>query len=156
VRFADGSVEQIDRIVYSTGYRISFPFFPDGLLEAPDNRVPLYRRVVPPDLPGLYFIGLIQPLGAIMPLAEAQSEWVADILEGNSALPDSERMWKAIRRDDEKVRRRYVRSPRHTIQVDFYPYLRTLARERKRGRRRRGDRPRPARPAEPPRVGTPA
>jgi hypothetical protein len=152
VRFVDGSVEQVDRIVYCTGYRISFPFLPEGLVDAPDNRIPLYRRVAPPDLPGLYFIGLIQPLGAIMPLAEAQSEWVADILEGASALPDPERMRKAIEKDDEQVRRRYVRSPRHTIQVDFYPYMRTLERERKRGRRRaRGGRSpeggaRPARP----------
>ena len=30
---------------------------------------------------------------------------------------------------------RYVRSPRHTIQVDFYPYMRTLRRERRRVRR---------------------
>src|SRR3954453_810755 len=136
VRFVDGSVEQIDRIVYCTGYRITFPFLPDGLVDGPDTRTPLYRRVAPPDLPGLYFIGLIQPLGAIMPLAEAQSEWVADILEGSSALPDPDHMRRTIEKDDERVRRRYVRSPRHTIQVDFYPYLRTLQRERKRGRRR--------------------
>jgi len=135
VRFVDGSVEQIDKIVYCTGYKITFPFFPDGLFEAPENRVPLFRRVVPPDLDGLYFIGLVQPLGAIMPLAEAQSEWVADILEGKSSLPDRNSMRKQIQKDDEKVRKRYVRSPRHTIQVDFYPYLRTIARERKRGRR---------------------
>ena len=31
--------------------------------------------------------------------------------------------------------KRYVRSPRHTIQVDFYPYMRTLRRERRRVRR---------------------
>src|SRR4051794_37637905 len=145
VRFVDGSTERIDRIVYCTGYRITFPFFPEGLFDAPENRVPLFRRVVPPELPGLYFIGLVQPLGAIMPLAEAQSEWVADILEDKSRLPDPERMRKAIERDDKKVRRRYVRSPRHTIQVDFYPYLRSIERERRCGRRRaRGRRGEPA------------
>ena len=30
------------------------------------------------------------------------------------------------------MRRRYVASKRHTIQVDFYPYLRRSRRERKR------------------------
>ncbi len=34
------------------------------------------------------------------------------------------------------IERRYTPSPRHTIQVDFYPYLREIARERRRGRRR--------------------
>ena len=47
-----------------------------------DNRLPLYRRVVSVERPGLYFIGFIQPLGPIMPLAEAQCEWVADLLGG--------------------------------------------------------------------------
>ena len=43
-----------------------------------------------------------------------------------------------IRREDERMRKRYVTSKRHTIQVDFHPYLRVLERERTRGRRRRG------------------
>jgi cation diffusion facilitator CzcD-associated flavoprotein CzcO len=136
VRFTDGSVEQIDRIVYCTGYKISFPFISEEVLSAPDNRVPLYRRVVHPERPGLFFIGLVQPLGAIMPLAEAQSEWVADLLEGAAALPSRREMRRIIRREDERMRQRYVTSKRHTIQVDFFPYLRTIRRERRRGRGR--------------------
>ena len=134
VRFADGSVEEVDLVVYCTGYRISFPFFDPALLAAPDNRLPLYRRVVAPDHPGLYFIGLVQPLGAIMPLAEAQSEWIADVIEGRAALPSRARMKAVIEREDRRMARRYVASKRHTIQVDFYPYLRVLERERGRGR----------------------
>jgi hypothetical protein len=34
--------------------------------------------------------------------------------------------------------KRYVASKRHTIQVDFYPYLRTIERERRHGARRNG------------------
>ena len=87
VEFVDGTTEEIDLIVYCTGYKITFPFFDHELLDAPDNRIPLYRRVVHPELDGLYFVGLLQPLGAIMPLAEAQSEWIADLLEGKAKLP---------------------------------------------------------------------
>jgi dimethylaniline monooxygenase (N-oxide forming) len=138
VRFVDGRVDEVDLVIYCTGYKITFPFFSDGLVSARDNHIPLYRRVVHPELPGLYFIGLLQPLGAIMPLAEAQSEWIADVLEGKVALPDRATMRAVIRREDERMRKRYVTSKRHTIQVDFHPYLRVLERERKRGRRRRG------------------
>jgi hypothetical protein len=108
--------------------------------------------VVPPDLDGLFFIALLQPLGAMMPLAEAQSEWVADLLSGESALPAREEMWKEIRERREALRRRYVRSTRHTIQVDFFPYLREIDGERKAGRRRKargqGIVPAQVRPAE--------
>jgi hypothetical protein len=135
VRFVDGSVEEIDQIVYCTGYKITFPFFePDLLAATESNHINLYRRVVPPGTGGLYFIGLLQPLGAIMPLAEAQSEWVADLLQGRAMLPSEEQMRKAIGREDARMSRRYVTSARHTIQVDFYDYLRTIARERKRRR----------------------
>ncbi len=63
VRFVDGSEEEIDLVVYCTGYKITFPFFDEKLVSAADNRLPLYRRVVSPEHPGLYFIGFIQPLG---------------------------------------------------------------------------------------------
>ena len=86
VRFVDGSEEEIDLVVYCTGYRISLPLpRPAGLRSRRDNRMPLYRRVAAAEQPGLYFIGFIQPLGPIMPIAEAQSEWVADLLRARGA-----------------------------------------------------------------------
>ncbi|MQA74663.1 MAG: NAD(P)-binding protein [Solirubrobacterales bacterium] len=139
VRFADGSTEEIDVAIYCTGYKISFPFLDEELISAPDNQIPLYLRVVPPDPRhrGLFFIGLCQPLGAIMPLAEEQSEWIADVLEGKVALPPRDEMEAEIGRDRARMARRYVASKRHTIQVDFHPYMRRLARERGRDLRAR-------------------
>jgi len=137
VRFTDDSEEEIDVIIYSTGYEISFPFLGDDIINPADNEVPLYRNVVHPDYPGLYFIGLVQPWGAIMPLAEVQSEWAADILEDKTGLPDREYMLREMQKDLDKMAKRYTRSARHTIQVDFFPYLDQINRERKR-------KPRPA------------
>ena len=133
VRFVDGSVERIDRIVYCTGYKISFPFIDHELLDpSGDNRIELYRKVVHPDLPGLYFIGLVQPLGAIMPIAELQSEWIADVIEDKVPLPGRPEMLTEIAADQAAMRKRYVASKRHTIQVDYWPYLYQLREERKR------------------------
>jgi thioredoxin reductase len=136
IRFVDGSEEEIDLVVYCTGYRITFPFFDEEVLSAKDNRLSLYRRVVSVDHPGLYFVGLIQPLGAIMPLAEAQAEWVADLLGGRGTLPSPGEMRSEIEAAEKKMKKRYVASKRHTIQVDFQPYLREISRERKRAAQR--------------------
>ena len=92
--------------------------------------------MVHPDHPGLYFIGLIQPLGAIMPLAEAQAEWVGDLVTGVGALPPVPEMRQQIAAYDETLRKRYVASKRHTIEVDFHSYRAEIARERKRSRKR--------------------
>jgi dimethylaniline monooxygenase (N-oxide forming) len=132
VRFVDGSEEEIDLVVYCTGYKMTFPFFDPEVVSAPDNRLPLYRRVVSVERPGLYFIGFIQPLGPIMPLAEAQCEWVADLLAGRASLPPAEEMKREIAIEEGKMRKRFVASKRHTVEVDFYPYLREIRRERKR------------------------
>jgi dimethylaniline monooxygenase (N-oxide forming) len=132
VRFVDGSSEEIDLVVYCTGYKITFPFFDPRTFSAPDNRLPLYRRVVSVERPGLFFIGFIQPLGPIMPLAEAQCEWVADLLGGKATLPAPGEMKREVAKEERKMKKRFVASKRHTVEVDFHPYLREIRRERKR------------------------
>lgn len=130
VIFADGTRDSFDLVIYATGYKVTFPFFaPDFINVEANNDLQLYRRVVHPDRPGLYFLGLIQPLGAIMPLAELQSKWVAKLISGACRLPNREAMSRSIQEAENKVRQRYNRSARHTLQVDFYPYKESLERE---------------------------
>jgi hypothetical protein len=136
VFFEDGTAAEVDVVVYCTGYKVTFPFFDDQVVTAADNHVDLYRRVVDPEHPGLFFVGRVQPLGAVMPLAEAQAAWVADLVSGEGALPSYDEMRAQIREYDEQVRRRYVASKRHTIQVDFHTYLAEIQRERKASRAR--------------------
>jgi hypothetical protein len=131
VRFVDGTEAEVDLVVYCTGYKITFPFFEPEVLAAPENRLLLYRRVASVERPGLYFIGFIQPLGPIMPIAEAQSEWVADLIAGRAHLPPATEMREQISEEEAKQAKRFVASKRHTVEVDFYPYLREIRRERK-------------------------
>ncbi len=136
VQFDDGTRVHADVVIYCTGYRISFPFFDEDVFSAPDNRVDLFRRVFAPGNASLAFVGLLQPLGAIMPLAEAQGRWIAEYLRGEYHLPSVAAMQADIRREQARMRKRYVASKRHTIQVDFDRYLHDLRRERRRGHAR--------------------
>ncbi len=129
VEFDDGSRVHADVVIYCTGYKISFPFFDEDFISAPDNRIDLYRRVFHPEIKNLFFIGLLQPLGAVMPLSEAQGCWVADYLAGDYQLPAEFEMRSFIADDMAKMQKRYVASKRHTIQVDFDDYLYDLAKE---------------------------
>ena len=136
VRFEDGTVEQVDAIVWCTGYKVTFPFFDAGLISAPDNDLPLFRRVFHPEIDNVFFVGLLQPLGAIMPLSEAQGQWIAAYLRGEYALPDPTTLRQDMERERAKMFKRYVASKRHTMQVDFDNYLYALGRERRAGARR--------------------
>jgi len=136
VRFVDGTSAPCDLVVWATGYKVSFPFLDESLLSAPNNELPLYKRVVHPQLPGLYFVGLLQPVGAVMPLAEAQSRWIAALLQGKELLPSSGQMARVMQKEHERYERRFYRSPRHTMQVDFDGYLHDLSRARRKSRTR--------------------
>ena len=132
VVFADGTRDRFDMIVYATGYKVTFPFFKEGFFNVEQtNDLQLYRRVVHPDFSGLYFVGLVQPLGAIMPLAETQAIWLAKLIKSECRLPDRTAMLRSIDDEANKNRRRYKQSARHTLQVDFHPYKQSIEREMK-------------------------
>jgi dimethylaniline monooxygenase (N-oxide forming) len=136
VSFEDGTDEPIDVIVTATGYDVSHPFL-DG---APVNPDELYHQVVPPDRPGLYFIGLVQPFqGPVLGAAEVQSRWVAGLIRGRWTLPDRARIKRAIERQRRWRGASLVQTPRHGLEVNYYAYVRALRREMK-GRREWGAR----------------
>lgn len=126
VHFTDGTQEEFDRIIYCTGYSIAFPFFEENFFPIENNEVPLYEFVVSPEHSNLFFVGLIQPIGSVMPLAELQAVWIANILNGKVDLPSQDNMNKAIAKSRERMRRRFGDSSRHTLEVDFFPYINKL------------------------------
>ncbi|EMO04790.1 flavin-binding monooxygenase-like domain protein [Leptospira interrogans serovar Icterohaemorrhagiae str. Verdun HP] len=54
VKFVDGSEEEIDVIIYCTGYDVKFPFFDENFLSAKDNHLPLFHRMVKPEFKNLF------------------------------------------------------------------------------------------------------
>ncbi len=136
IEFSDGSVEPIDAVIYCTGYRVSFPFLAPDLLAPVENKLELFHRVVHPDISNLFFIGLCQPLGAIMPITEVQGRWVAECLKGTYALPPKSEISHQLICEQTAREKRYVPSARHTMQIDVERYLEAVEDERRQGRRR--------------------
>lgn len=136
VEFVDGSAVDADVIIYCTGYKVTFPFFDEDFISAPNNDLPLYRRVFKPGIDNLFFVGLLQPLGAIMPLSEVQSQWITEYLLGNCPLPPESEMRSQMERERKKMFKRYTKSARHTMQVDFREYRQSIRSEIKNGAKR--------------------
>ncbi|XP_008070298.1 dimethylaniline monooxygenase [N-oxide-forming] 5-like [Carlito syrichta] len=127
--FDDGTVEEnIDAVIFATGYTFSFPFL-DGLIKVTNNEVSLYKLMFPPDLekPTLAVIGLVQPLGIVLPIAELQSRWATRVFKGLSKLPSVKNMMVDIVHRKRTMEKRYVKTPRHTIQVDHIEYMDEIA-----------------------------
>ncbi len=136
VEFVDGTAAHADLVVYCTGYKITFPFFDEDFVSARDNELRLYQFMFHPEVDNLFFPGLIQPLGALMPVAERQGSLIGESLLGRFALPPRPVMERDIDRKRAEMKKRYVASKRHTIQVDQELYMRGLVKELKAGRER--------------------
>lgn len=132
VHFADGTSVHADVLVYATGYEVTLPFLDTDVYDPAGNTMPLYERVLTPELPGLFFIGFVQTVGSNIPLMEMQSEWAGDLITGACVLPPEDEIREWIAADQAAMARRYVRSARHTMQVDFWRYAHALKLCRKR------------------------
>ncbi len=146
VVFEDGSSEEVDAIVFATGYRISFPFLPGRLAAGEGWEFPLYRRILAPDAPGLAFIGVLEPGPGLFAIVERQAAWLGEYLAGRLRVPAQARMWEAIDAGERRSRRQFAATGRHTILCNRHAYLQLLARDlaksrlasRARAARRRG------------------
>ncbi|HEX2393498.1 MAG TPA: NAD(P)-binding domain-containing protein [Solirubrobacterales bacterium] len=136
VNFADGGREEVDTVIYCTGYSHSVPFLERHGLDPGKNGYQLFEQIWDPRFAGLAHVGLVQPLGSLFPIVEAQAELLADWITGEYAQPSCAAMMRAIRRDRRRRERNYVASERHTLQVDEPGYTIRLHREHRRGRRR--------------------
>jgi dimethylaniline monooxygenase (N-oxide forming) len=134
VEFEDGSVEPVDAIIYATGYRTSFPFLDPQVFQVTDDVPALYRRMALPQLPGLFFVGLLQPVGPTIPLVEVQARWLAAHLSGAMPLPEPAAMVREIDRHADAVRRRYVGAARYALEVDARAHAQQLLRDMKLGK----------------------
>ncbi len=126
ITFADGSSVDADVLVYATGYDVALPFFDADVYDPAGNQMPLYQRVLTPQRPGLFFVGFIQTVGANIPLYEYQAEWIGDVLTGEAALPSAKEISHWIDSDQAAMAKRYTRSERHTMQVDYWRYIRSM------------------------------
>jgi hypothetical protein len=125
IEFADGTREAFDILCVATGYWISFPFFDSAFVDfSTAERVPLYRKMMHPRYADLYFIGLIQPLGCIWPLADYQARLACLEILGRYKRPLD--MEHAIAREIAHPHFDYQGGPRHSIEVDYRRYRKEL------------------------------
>jgi hypothetical protein len=136
VLFEDGREEEIDAIIYATGYNVSFPFLDDQDVKVENNHISLFKRIVKPGIDNLFFMGLAQPLPTLVNFAEQQARWMADYLAGGYALPGVAEMEKTIAEDEGRDIGHYYSSRRHTMQVNFDRYCREIKAEWQRGKAR--------------------
>jgi hypothetical protein len=129
VRFVDGRADEIDLIIYATGFRVTIPFIDEQHLNWRDGAPRLFLNVFHPQRDDLFVIGLIQPASGQWGLVDYQSQLVAKYLQGlanNLPPPDWFRQLKAAETPDLGNGVKYLATPRHALEVEYYSYRRRL------------------------------
>lgn len=138
VTFTDGTTKRFDALIAATGYHVDLPFLSPDLSPVDGDWLDLYRRVVRPGVPGLYFVGFFNVTGGgNIRMMDDQAEWVASLETGEAGLPDAAAMRADIAAEREGIRRLYPDSPRYGLELDPREYRAALAAERRRAERAR-------------------
>lgn len=126
VTFTDGSTDEVDTVIWCTGYAPRFPFLRTGSARDRAGRMRLYKRIVSVNQPGLMFAGMVRPVGAITRIVELQSRWIAGVITGEVRLPSPTTMRREIAAYLAGIAGQYGADPYSTVHVDFAAYARSL------------------------------
>ncbi|GAA2071389.1 flavin-containing monooxygenase [Williamsia deligens] len=90
VTFDDGSREQVDAILFGTGFEVSLPCLSDevrAVLDIDAAHIDADRHTFHPDLPGLALVGMWDQSGGYFVPLELQARWVAYAWGGTIPMP---------------------------------------------------------------------
>jgi thioredoxin reductase len=82
VHFVDGTSDEFDTVVCGTGFYVSFPFLPEGVVEVKNGNLALvYAGCVLENHKNLYIVGTTQPRYGFGPLVTPASQMLAQIIK---------------------------------------------------------------------------
>lgn len=89
VHFVDGTTDEFDLIVCGTGFHVSFPFLPEGLVHTRGGIADLYGGMFLPDCKNLYIIGTAQLRYGFGPVVTPGADLLAEmiLLQNQMELP---------------------------------------------------------------------
>lgn len=125
VEFNDGEREEIDTVMFCTGFETRFPFLPLGFSSTRE----LYKQMFHPEEDeSLAFIGFVRPQqGGIPAMAELQSRYFAQLCSGSKRLPSRERRRELAELEAEHWRKEYHITPHVSSLVNYCTYTDSMA-----------------------------
>lgn len=130
VVFNDGSREQVDLVVYATGYLAAFPFLDVKHLNWDGEKPQLYEHIFSPAHDNLFVCGLIQPDSGQFTLVHWQSVLIAKFLRAQTEAPERAEALRQSRVDalgeSYSGGVEYMASSRHFYEINHYHYLRSI------------------------------
>jgi hypothetical protein len=132
VIFTDGSEEEIDLLVWATGFRVSFPFMDKSYILDEQGRSKLFIHTFHRELDDLFVVGLFEPAeGGVWQLADYQAQLIASFIAAK-AHDDRRASWfrelKARAHPDIGHGLRWQDTPWHRFEIQHYRFRKYMKR----------------------------
>ncbi|XP_007987710.3 dimethylaniline monooxygenase [N-oxide-forming] 4 [Chlorocebus sabaeus] len=127
--FEDGTVEEnIDVVIFTTGYTFSFPFFEEPLKSLCTKKIFLYKHVFPLNLERatLAIIGLLSLKGSILSATELQARWATRVFKGLCKIPPSQKLMMAATEKEQLIKRGVIKDT-NKDKLDYIAYMDDIA-----------------------------
>ncbi|XP_045669773.1 dimethylaniline monooxygenase [N-oxide-forming] 4 isoform X1 [Ursus americanus] len=127
--FEDGTVgENIDIVIFATGYTFSFPFFEEPFKSLCTKKIFLYKRVFPSNLERatLAVIGFIGLKGSILAATELQARWATRVFKGLCQIPPSQKLMAEATKKEQLIKRGVMKDTSED-KLEFILYLDDIA-----------------------------
>ncbi|WP_308189729.1 NAD(P)-binding domain-containing protein [Streptomyces sp. WAC 00631] len=134
VRFTDGGTEEIDMILYATGYDWDIPYVPDQYFQWQDGRPELYLTAFNRSHRNLFGLGYLETNSSAYTLFDHISSILAQYLHDQVHAPARAAAFDRLIAEDQPRLSgglRFLDSARHRCYVDARAYRRYLAKLRK-------------------------
>lgn len=129
VRLTDGREVAVDLIVLAIGYHIRFPFLDERLILDDAGRPKLFLNAFHPEHDNFFVAGLLQPNSGLWGLVDYQAQLMTAYLiaqQRDERTADWFREQIRTARPDLKHGMRFIDSPRHVLEVEYYSYRELL------------------------------
>ncbi len=130
VLFNDHSQEEIDVVIFATGYKLSFPYLHSSHLNGPEGAPNFYLHIFHPEYNNLFITGMIQPDSGVWRLMDDQAALISAYIgaqRDNHEVADRFNILKSGSQPNLSGGIRYVNSVRHHTEVEHSSYRRILA-----------------------------
>lgn len=129
VTFSDGTKEQVDLIVWATGYRVDIPFLDREIYDW-DTKLPsTFLRMVPAEFDNLLFVGYLNSPSGIGNLVNTMARFVVSYVRGRQQDSEAFHIVRRIAQNHERLdlgQGRFMQTDRHRHEVDLWKFLRSV------------------------------
>jgi len=129
VFFKDGSYQDIDVVIWASGFSIDLPFLRTEIFDWRTELSSLFLRMIPKQYDDLLFVGYLNTPSGIGNIVNTLSRFVVTYLKAREAQSPAWYMLQRIKTQSDLLdlgQDRFMHTERHAYEVDLWKYIKAI------------------------------